>query len=99
MSSQFLDVQLQVLAQLSGACLSGSSEAASETENPASPGRSALINIDGHPEFAFSALGASGLDTTSIHFLQVMEAVIYIFLKSSCVFIEGAKERNIENLQ
>lgn len=75
-SSQFLNVQLQVLAQLLGACLSGSSEAASETENLAFPGRSTLINIDGHPEFTVSALRPSSLKTTSIHSLQVMKIAI-----------------------
>lgn len=76
-SSQFLDVQLQVLAQLLGTCLSGSSEAASETENLAFPGCSTLINIDGHPEFTVSALRPSSLKTTSIHSLQVRKVTIF----------------------
>jgi hypothetical protein len=75
-----------------GACLSGSSEAASETEYPAFPGHSALINIDGHPESTVSALRPSSLSTTSTHFLQVMKAVIYFlkipFWKSSCLLKE-----------
>lgn len=79
-SSQFLDGLLQVLAQLLGACLLGSSEAASETENLAFPERSTLINIDGHPEFTISALRPSSFKTASIHSLQVMKVAIF-FLK------------------
>lgn len=75
--SQCLDVQLQVLAQLLGACLLGSSEAASETENLAFPGCSTSINIDGHPEFTVSALRPSSWKTTSIHPLQVMKVVFF----------------------